>query len=140
MPSRLAQRYTLSRRIFIIKTYNDIPVLLNGKYDFKRILMDEHEVSSSSFLKRVMMKATDILELNETEWTSVLDMFRQVLSKPSIEPMDNFKSLEADSLSFVTISVELESCLEERMLEDWQELSITVLGNIYTECLTKTSF
>lgn len=130
--TRLSDYYSLPRDKFIITKFNSIPLLSNGKYDFKTIAEHSYKKPSIGFIQRTLCSISSILELDEKEWESISHLFIEALSLNELSPDENFHSLNADSLSFVYLSVELEHCLGSELPEHWQQCSIAELERIYT--------
>ncbi|PCJ99264.1 MAG: hypothetical protein COA45_04295 [Zetaproteobacteria bacterium] len=130
----LSKRYRLPESMFSIRCYEDIPLLSSGKYDYKTILRDKisSTTAKSPILRRVLDKLADILELNEQGWETILELYQTILTSSQISMADSFNNLDADSLSFVSLSIELENCLGEDLPLDWAQCSIKDLDDIYS--------
>ena len=70
--------------------------------------------------------------MDTKEWDSISCLFRVALGLKELALSDNFNDLNADSLSFVYLSVELEHCLGNELPDNWQMCSIEELELIYT--------
>lgn len=127
----LSDHYALPRDKFIITTFNSIPLLSNGKYDFRTISAHVHKKPELGFIRRTLRSISTILELDEKEWESISHLFIAVLSLKELSPDENFHGLNADSLSFVHLSVELEYCLGSELPKQWQQCSVAELELIY---------
>ncbi|GIC79525.1 AMP-binding protein [Moritella sp. F3] len=130
--TRLSCYYSLPRDKFIITLFDDIPLLSNGKYDFMTIANHADKKPTVGFFKRTLCSISNILELNEKEWESISHLFIEALNLTELSPDENFHSLNADSLSFVYLSIELEHCLRNELPEHWQRCSVAELEQIYT--------
>ncbi|QFI37868.1 AMP-binding protein [Moritella marina ATCC 15381] len=130
--TRLSDYYSLPRDKFIITLFDDIPLLSNGKYDFMTIANHAYKKPSVGFFKRTLCSISNILELNEREWESISHLFIDALNLTELSPDKTFHSLNADSLSFVYLSVELEQCLGCELPPHWQQCSVAELDEIYT--------
>jgi len=128
----LSESYSLPSDKFIITTFESIPLLSNGKYDFRAISELSYEHNQVGFIQRTLQTISDILELNNKEWESISCLFIEALGLNELLPHENFNSLNSDSLSFVYLSVELEQCLGSELPNDWQLCSIAELEQIYT--------
>ncbi|PKH06770.1 non-ribosomal peptide synthetase [Moritella sp. Urea-trap-13] len=127
----LSENYSLPRDKFIITTFNAIPLLSNGKYDFRAIAAHIYKKPELGFIRRTLRSISTILELDEKEWESISHLFIDALGLNELSPNENFHSLNADSLSFVYLSVELEHCLGSELPEQWQQCSVAELELIY---------
>lgn len=127
----LSEHYALPRDKFIITTFNSIPLLSNGKYDFKTIAAYIYKKPKLGFMRRTLRSISTILELDEKEWESISHLFIEALCLKELSPDENFHSLNADSLSFVYLSVELEHCLGSELPKQWQQCSVAELELIY---------
>jgi len=130
--TKLSESYSLPSDKFIITTFKSIPLLSNGKYDFRAISELSYGPSQVGFIQRTLQTISDILELNNKEWESISCLFIEALGLNELLPHENFISLNSDSLSFVYLSVELEQCLGSELPNDWQLCSIAELEQIYT--------
>lgn len=129
----VAQRYNLPESVFTVRFYQELPLMVSGKYDFKQILADDEFSEKPALWQSFMGKISDILELNPAQWDSILQLYREILAKKDIKPEDSFNSLHADSLSFVSLTVELENCLGSELPSDWQDRTIAELDKCYDE-------
>jgi acyl-CoA synthetase (AMP-forming)/AMP-acid ligase II/acyl carrier protein len=127
----LSEHYALPREKFIFITFNSIPLLSNGKYDFKTIAAHIYKKTELGFIRRTLRSISTILELDEKEWESISHLFIEALCLKELSPDANFHSLNADSLSFVYLSVELEHCLGCELPDHWQQCSVAELEQIY---------
>lgn len=82
-------------------------------------------------MRRTLRSISTILELDEKEWESISHLFIEALCLKELSPDENFHSLNADSLSFVYLSVELEHCLGSELPKQWQQCSVAELELIY---------
>ncbi len=131
----LSKKYKLPTDIFTIIFYEEFPLLSSGKYDYKTILSDTSRGSSRkpSIFSSVINKIADILELNSKEWDTILSLYQNTLSLPNITKESSFSDLNADSLSFVSLSIELENTLGSDLPLDWTNQSIENLDGIYNK-------
>lgn len=131
----LAQRYALPEHVFLLRWYDELPLMASNKYDYKKIMEDQLPTPERiSFFRRVGRKIADILELNATEWESILALYRKLLSSPAnptITSQDSFNGLATDSLSFVSLSIEMENCFGEDLPQGWQDMPIAELDALY---------
>lgn len=129
--AQLAQRYHLPEICFKLRIYPEIPLLPNGKYDYKKMLADMDNPQQDSWFVRLTRKVSDLLELNDKQWLSISDLYRTVLTNPNISDLDSFDSLEVDSLSYVTLAIELESALGSALPDNWRSMSLSKLDALY---------
>ncbi len=128
----LVERYGLPETLFKVVWYEALPLLPSGKYDFKIILENTKEpVKKPTFLGRILKTISNVLELETPERDSILELYRTVLANQNILPYESFDTLQADSLSFVSLSVGLEECLGPCLPSDWQSRSIQDLEELY---------
>ncbi|MDX2321705.1 MAG: AMP-binding protein, partial [Moritella sp.] len=78
--SQLTDYYALPHDKFIITPFNAIPLLSNGKYDFRAIAEDVYKKPTVGFIQRTLRSISNILELDEKEWESISDLFIEALS------------------------------------------------------------
>ena len=129
--TELSDYYSLPKNKFKIKYFKVLPLFSSGKYNFKAI-MDGIENKTSLF-QRCISKISEILELNENEWESITSLYESILGLDQVSTLNNFNSLSGDSLSYVSLAIELEHCLGEKMPDNWQKLSIAELDDIFNE-------
>ena len=127
----LSNHYQLPRDKFIISLFDSIPLLASGKYDFKAVAAHRYAQPRLGFVQRTLRSISTILELDDREWESIRDLFIEALSLKELSQEENFYSLNADSLSFVYLSVELEHCLGSELPQHWQQYSVAELEVIY---------
>jgi len=130
--TRLSDTYALPRDKFMISTFQSLPLLESGKYDLRTIKQQAYKKYTVGFLQRSLNTIAAILELDTKEWDSISCLFRVALGLKELALSDNFNDLNADSLSFVYLSVELEHCLGNELPDNWQMCSIEELELIYT--------
>ncbi len=129
--SQLAHRYHLPENCFRLSVYPEIPLLPNGKYHYKKMLADMDSPQQLNWFTRLTRKVSDLLELNDRQWLSISDLYRTLLSNPNITDEDSFDSLEVDSLSYVTLAIEMEATLADALPADWRSLPLSKLDAIY---------
>ena len=78
-------------------------------------------------------KLADVFELNEQEWDTILALYQATLSSSTISTEDSFNNLDSDSLSFVSLSIELENTLGPDLPLDWAKQTIENLDTIYSK-------
>ena len=130
--TQLVQRYHLPEICFRLSIYPQIPLLPSGKYDYKKMLADMNKPQADvHWFTRFTRKVSDLLELNDRQWLSISDLYRTVLSFPDIGEEDSFDSLEVDSLSYVTLAIEMEAALHDALPADWRSLPLSKLDALY---------
>jgi len=128
----IAAKYSIPETIFHTVFYEQLPLLSNQKYDYKK--MAEAVVktqNNSSFFIRLKNWVYTTLELNDSKWDSIPELYCRALSRKSINKQESFNSLGADSLSFVEISMELENAFGDKLPVDWRSQSIQELQASY---------
>ena len=133
--SDLSNKYALPKAMFSIVFYDDLPLLSSGKYDYKTILSGAgvSVPAKPSIFSLIINKVADILELNDNEWSTVLVLYQTILSSSNVTKDDSFSELESDSLSFVSLSIELENMLGADLPQGWVNQSIECLDSIYSK-------
>ena len=131
MLGALSASYALPRDSFEITILESIPLLASGKYDLNMIANQVERPTAQYFITRALAKMADILELNEKEWDSIMQLFSATLGLDEVDPNACLDSLNSDSLSFVYLSTELEQCLGDALPVHWQQCSVTELNTIY---------
>jgi long-chain acyl-CoA synthetase len=126
---QLSAQYGLPEESFKIKLFAKLPLLVSGKYDYKKILQEE--AGSPGIFSKILSKIAATLELNNNQWESITALFCEALNIEQLQPDLNFNMLTSDSLSFVYLSTELEQCLGDALPENWQQCSLAELEQIY---------
>jgi len=129
--SQLAHRYHLPENCFKLSVYPKIPLLPNGKYHYKKMLADIDNSQEVNWFAKFTRKVSDLLELNDRQWLSISDLYRTILSNSDITDKDSFDSLDADSLTYVSLAIEMEGALGEALPADWRSLSLSQLDALY---------
>lgn len=129
--AQLARRYNLPEICFRLSVYAEIPLLPNGKYNYKKMLADMDMPQQVNWFARLTRKVSDLLELNDRQWLTISDLYRSLLSNQDITDEDSFDSLEADSLSYVTLAIEMEAALGDALPADWRSLPLSKLDALY---------
>jgi acyl-CoA synthetase (AMP-forming)/AMP-acid ligase II/acyl carrier protein len=127
--SELSNKYALPREKFKVVVFGTLPLLINGKYDYKSIMIDKP--IEIRFISQIVNKVIDILGFNTQEWDSIHDLFCSSLQLNEIADSESFIDLDTDSLIFVQLSIELESCLGDKLPGNWQECTIASLDALY---------
>ncbi len=136
----LSDRFGLAGHIFRIRPYTQLPLLPSGKYDFQRILLDETEKEERTqpFIRRLFIGILDILGLKQGQFESVEDVFHSILGNGTVDVEQSFQDLTLDSLSFVTLAVELEQLFGDKLPGNWQEISLRELEARYQHLVAGT--
>lgn len=127
----LVKQYHLPESIFVVLSYTSLPLLPNGKYDLKRVLADSYHPTPKSWLTRVASKIVEVLELNERSWGSISDMYADILGLQDLKSEDTFDSIGADSLSYVSLSIEMENAFKDKLPTNWRKLPLAELDALY---------
>ena len=127
----LSQKYKLPPSIFSFKIYENFPLLSNGKYDFKAILNENSDEQPKNIWQKFITLLKDVFEINNDAPDSVLALYKKTLNNNKISLEDSFKTLEADSLSYVGLSLSLENMFGKDLPEQWQNTSIKELDTLY---------
>jgi acyl-coenzyme A synthetase/AMP-(fatty) acid ligase len=129
--AQLARRYNLPEICFRLSVYPEIPLLPNGKYNYKKMLADMDMPQQVNWFARLTRKVSDLLELNDRQWLTISDLYRTLLSNQDITDEDSFDSLEVDSLSYVALAIEMEAALVDALPADWRSLPLSKLDALY---------
>ncbi len=134
----LAQKYNLPVAFFMCKALQSVPLLENGKTDYKEleknISADKSKLARiirfvKSFCIYVFCDFFAILCGMSNQWDSVEAVFKENFPRKEITLADSFQSLGGDSLRYVGTSLGLESLLGA-LPQNWHELSIAELENM----------
>lgn len=110
LKSALAQHFGLPLSAVVALLVDPIPTMSSGKFDYRQVLRLGHESA----------------EAGSTAPASLIDGYRAVLGNIDVRPGDSFLDLGGDSISFVEISLLLESYLGV-VPENWEARSIDSL-------------
>lgn len=127
----LAKRYHLPESCFVLRIYQEIPLLSSGKYDFKQIGADSNRPQKQNIFIKFVRAIAEVLELNDKYWPSITEMYRVLLANQNLGEGDSFDSLGADSLSYVALSIEMEEALLDALPVDWRKMSLSDLDSLY---------
>lgn len=127
----LTKSYHLPRSCFQCLVYKDFPLLPSGKYDYKRMLEDAVKPGNLSWYENIYRIFSEVLELNERHWVSVMEMYCEILAVNEVSDLDTFEGLGGDSLSYVALSIEMEQMFGKHLPIDWPKLSLKELNQIY---------
>ncbi|MDA9556226.1 non-ribosomal peptide synthetase [Vibrio sp.] len=129
----LSNEYKVPDSVFSILYYDELPLMTSGKYNFKAIMADVKDIQKPTLFDKFKQKVINILELEVSQWDSILELYQDVLKDDEIEDIQTFNELNADSLSFVTLSVELEQLLGDKLPADWQDKSIAEMNTLFKQ-------
>jgi acyl carrier protein len=136
LKEQLSKTYKLPIALFTIRHYDALPLLPSGKYDYRKILENEVAgVVKPGLITRIVDKIMEILEIKQTQYGSILEIYRSVLDTDAVMEKDSFNDLEMDSLSYVTLSIALEEALGSELPPDWKSVPISHLEEIYSKLL-----
>ena len=111
----LAQRFGLPLSAVVALPVDPIPTLSSGKFDYRQVLQLGHAIADAGLGAP----------------SSLIDGYRAVLGNIDVRPGDSFLDLGGDSITFVEISVLLESYLGV-VPENWEARSIDSLEQLKT--------
>jgi acyl-CoA synthetase (AMP-forming)/AMP-acid ligase II/lysophospholipase L1-like esterase/acyl carrier protein len=106
----LAQRFGLPLSVVVALVLDPIPTLPSGKFDYRQVLQRGREQAAAG----------------GSAPTSLIDGYRAVLGNADVRPGDSFLDLGGDSITFVEISVLLESYLGF-VPDNWEACAIATL-------------
>lgn len=139
--NKLSHKYALPPQVFIIRRYTSLPRLSTGKLDYKQILDQATGLKENtgvtkdprrrSWLTSAYEYLIDMMELRPKRWESILQVYQSVFPDSELKCSDSFSTLHSDSMSYVMLSLELEKCFGNKLPDNWQELSIDELNEIY---------
>lgn len=137
--SSLSEKFSLPESVFTFIEYDEIPLMVTGKYDYKAIMntAGKSDVKNQSLLLRLKDFILGTLGLLENDWGSVFELFNGTLSGVQVTGNDTFDSLGGDSLSYVSLSVELEGLLGSYFPSDWSSLPVSELDLLYQKKLSE---
>lgn len=136
--AELCQKYNLPKSLFAIKAIKDVPLLPNGKIDYKTLektLVDNRSglARAFSFFKRFIVEAfiefCAIIFTASGRWHSILDLYKVSFPNARLTSDSSFISLGGDSLKYIEVSLGLEK-LVNQLPENWHEMSISELERI----------
>lgn len=130
----LAKRFNLPDHIFKTKSYEKLPVFASGKYDYRRILQEANapeEPPESTFIGKIFNSVKEILGLNQPSWNTISEIYETMLPRSEITPAKRFIDLAVDSLTFVSLAIEMEEMFGGELPENWQEMTVAELEKAY---------
>ena len=147
--SFFSESLNLPHHVFEFKEFDQFPLLENGKYDYRSMMSSESEVKNShsnkfgarvfnnvkNILNNLKNDIYEVLEVNETHWESIQRLYQTLLPDYEITKSDSFQSLQADSMTFVKIMVELENILGDALPQAWMSMTVEDLDRLYLENL-----
>jgi len=139
----LAAKYGLPRFVFDALALADLPLLSNGKFDYramvamaterkKPVARQAEARSPSKFIKIALQEFVGILAGKGGSWHSLEDLFAFYFPQAEFSPEDSFMSLGGDSLMYVEMSVALEDHLGH-LPGDWYSKSLKELKGLSHE-------
>lgn len=129
----VARKYNLPESCFAVTSYREIPVLSNGKYDYKAVLSGIDGVKATNWIYKIGAFVAEVLEINDKDWASISDVYKKILNLNEVELGASFDSLGADSLSYVCLAIELEEVLGASLPGEWRSMSIRSLEELYVQ-------
>lgn len=128
----ISESYKLPRSSFNVQYYEALPLLPSGKYDYKSILNNlENKDANLSILKKLMNLILEVFEINTKEYPNILTLYQSSLNKNILSPEDSFRTLEMDSLSYVSLSLALHKAFNDNPPENWPDMTIFELNELY---------
>jgi acyl-coenzyme A synthetase/AMP-(fatty) acid ligase len=114
-----------------------MPLLPTGKVDYIALLNSaralrtpaSHEQNRNpvvTFFNRFATEVQGLLGAHTNSWTNVEQIFETLLNVKQLKPSDSFRSLDGDSLSYVSVELALEEYLGE-LPAGWESMPIGTL-------------
>ena len=126
---QLSQKCKIPGDFFHVTFMPILPRLHNGKLDNRTIedTLRQPKLSTGQYIKKwisIFVEEIQVcLEIKDSKWESIYQIYQFNFPEKSINNDSSFKTLAGDSLSYVSISSELESYLG-RLPAGWEDLSI----------------
>ena len=134
----LCRKYNLPKSLFVIKAITEVPLLPNGKIDYKKLeesLIDQRSAITRTlyytqrFIVELFCEFFAILFTASGRWHSVLDLYKVCFPGKKISGNLSFHSLGGDSLKYIEVSLGLEKLINT-VPENWHKMSINELEHI----------
>lgn len=127
----LTSSYKLPKTCFQVGEIDEIPLLPNGKYDYKGLLALELSRSKrTSVLDLIKQFILTTLELDDKNWGSVSELIEGTIPNLHISDSQPLDSITMDSLTFVSLSIEMEDLFGDALPQNWRTMSISDLDDI----------
>lgn len=134
-----ADRFGLPRSIIKVMFFDELPLLATGKVDYRGILDAATQEQKLPPLVRLKNRINQALGFDETKVETVGEAFQKVLLLSDISPEQSFEKLGADSLSYVSLSLELEDIWDSDLPEDWTTIPIEDLEQMRETAMLKSA-
>lgn len=123
----IQETYGIARQNVFSYSCEEFPLLATGKVDYQKIL-------SEAIQKKELSDSCDGTKKNHNLNTKqrVLLAYKECLKNENIQEQDSFSAIGGDSISYVSLSVQLESILGV-LPNNWQSLNIHELSKLQTE-------
>jgi len=144
----ILDRYHLPAFVVAIQTMHSVPLLGNGKPDYQALIARAAAdapavrakasqqkwdfsaipsiVLSPKFYMRVIHEAAELLGFIETRWAGVSEIYETFTSAGRVDKDSTFAGLAGDSLSYVQVSLALESYLGT-LPDGWEIMTVADL-------------
>ena len=120
------ERFSLPAETFEARMFDALPLLSNGKIDYAAIKRAGSTERVSVF-RRIAFLIKDALGFSQDRPETIMEAFRSVMQTDHISADDTFESLGGDSLSYVSLTLELEQLLGQNLPRNWTSTSIDAL-------------
>ena len=113
----LEKKYQINRVAFSIHIVESLPLLSNGKVDFKGIknlVISSKQISKNKiklFLHFFKEEFLHLAGIKNNTWNNLIEMYSHFFNDQQIHDTSSFISHAGDSLLYVSISIELERYL-----------------------------
>lgn len=121
-----SERFALPPETFEARIFHALPLLSNGKIDYAAIRRETATPRLSVF-RRIAFLIKDALGFSQDRPETIMDAFRIVMQTDRIAAGDTFESLGGDSLSYVSLTLELEQLLGQNVPRNWTSTPIDAL-------------
>ena len=121
-----SERFSLPAETFEARMFDALPLLSNGKIDYAAIKRAGSTERVSVF-RRIAFLIKDALGFSQDRPETIMEAFRSVMQTDHISADDTFESLGGDSLSYVSLTLELEQLLGQNLPRNWTSTSIDAL-------------
>ena len=136
--NNLSEYYSLPTTLFKLQRLDDIPLMANGKVNYK-VLQNYGVAQASGFTSIVSFLGQFLIgSIREffaimldfsDQWQSVEEIFRIQFPRADIRAEDSFISLGGDSLKHIEVSLCLEDYLGD-LPDDWHDMSVKDLQSL----------
>ncbi|NVO25744.1 non-ribosomal peptide synthetase [Donghicola mangrovi] len=123
-------RFGLPAAVITVKFFDKLPLLANGKIDFRAIIEQPGAQPSVGFFSWLGAKISEALGFTDRQSETVMEAFYNALQTDRISSDKSFEDLGGDSLSYVALSLELERLLGDNLPENWTSMPLGALEDI----------